>query len=112
MSQTDLPSPEEIQQLLRWREPLSRPLGNDGVERFIGDLHRLHFMIDFDWPEWAARGQQIQSDPVRLATANLSTLCKLLTMDVRAERFHEGHIASCLKRGVFASILDRLQEIA
>lgn len=46
-----------------------------------------------------------------IATANQATLLGYATYIVRSERFSEGHIASCHRKGYLAAIVRRLAEL-
>lgn len=66
---------------------------------------------EFDWNAWAATAQWYVDDPRRLENSDLSTIQKLLTAHIRADRFIEGHLAAVIESGHVAAILIRLREI-
>ena len=78
---------------------------------FIGALNERGFVVPFDWPAWAEEGMAIQRDPARLAVADLSTIVRLCTMHVRADRLSEGHLAEAIDQGWLLAILDRLRAL-
>jgi hypothetical protein len=81
------------------------------VDDFIKALYAQNVIISFDWTGWRREAQRYQTDPRALATADLLTLCKLLTLHVRADRFSEGHLASVLESGHITAVLRRLKQI-
>jgi ADP-ribosyl-[dinitrogen reductase] hydrolase len=81
------------------------------VRGFIDTLYKQSMIIPFDWMSWSEETKWYQSDPDALATADLLTLRKLLTVHVRADRFTEGHLASVFASGHVTAILHRLKQI-
>jgi ADP-ribosyl-[dinitrogen reductase] hydrolase len=81
------------------------------VDEFIDALHKQDVIIPFDWTSWSEEAEHYQTDAEALETADLLTLCKLLTVHVRADRFVEGHLASVFESGHITAILRRLKQI-
>ena len=81
------------------------------VDEFIDALHKQDLIIPFDWTSWSEEAEHYQTDAEALETADLLTLCKLLTVHVRADRFVEGHLASVFENGHITAILRRLKQI-
>lgn len=129
------PSLADVRAIVAWRERFDRPVDelvrwvpssrrDDGVMTmpypeygdvvlaFLRELAGQGFVVVFDWPTWSDEGLAIQRDAEALGAADLTTLCKLLTMHVRADRFTEGHLASCIEHGWLVAILDRLADVA
>ncbi|WP_242039700.1 O-acetyl-ADP-ribose deacetylase [Anabaena sphaerica] len=79
--------------------------------RFITALDQENFVIPFNWTDWQNEGNRLIKHPEFLATADLSTLQKLLTFHVRQDRFCSGHLAAMIENGHFLAILNRLQAI-
>jgi hypothetical protein len=77
---------------------------------FIRALSGNGFIQPFDWMNWR-EGEQLVDHPVLLGRANLQTLLKLLTANVRADRFTEGHLAGTFESGHMIMILKRMAEI-
>jgi O-acetyl-ADP-ribose deacetylase (regulator of RNase III) len=65
-------------------------------------------LAGFDWPSWRPEGWRFVDRPQRVATADLTTLRRLMTMHVRAERFNEGHLDWAIDNGHIAAIVERL----
>lgn len=129
-----LPDRDDIEAVLRREPVLQRPAvelftwqpswrRDDGVvmlptveysPEFLGFLRALGghgFLVPFDWPAWADDGMAIQTDPSRLAEADLATIVRLFTMHVRADRFSEGHLATAIERGWLLALLRRLRTL-
>lgn len=58
------------------------------------------------------KGERIPSPSLEtIASADLATLLGYATYIVRSEKFSEGHIATCHRRGYLAAILRRLVQL-
>jgi hypothetical protein len=78
----------------------------------IADFNRMVYEMDivigFDWLEWK-EGQAMLKDPNQEFTQlDGITLCKLITMIVRAERFYEGYMNNCFENGAVLKIVTSL----
>lgn len=80
------------------------------ASRFHKAVYDLGFIRPFDWGRWR-EGVRYVHDPEALASADLDTLCKLLTLHVRQDRFCDGHLASMYECGHLTGILRRLNEM-
>ena len=81
---------------------------SDAALELYRALYEEGFVILFPWPDWQREGMRYVDAPDLVASADLRTLCQLITMHVRADRFCEGHFASQLASGQIAAILHRL----
>jgi hypothetical protein len=64
--------------------------------------------VPFDWREWK-EGQEMINDPEQdYSQLDSVTLCKLLTLIVRAERFYEGYLNKSLQNGSVLKIVTAL----
>jgi Family of unknown function (DUF6508) len=80
----------------------------------IADFNRMVYAMDivigFDWLEWK-EGQAMLKDPDQeYAQLDGITLCKLITLVVRAERFYEGYLNNCFENGSVLKIVTALKE--
>jgi hypothetical protein len=80
----------------------------------ISDFNRMVYAMDivigFDWLEWK-EGQAMLKDPnQQYAHLDGITLCKLITLIVRAERFYEGYLNNCFENGSVLKIVTALYE--
>ncbi len=109
------PEPDDVAALLEILPVLER-VGtptevSDLVDRLVHLLYDHHFVLrGFRWMEWE-EGRRLAEDPALLATADLETICKLLTAHARSDRFVEGHLYAMVESGHIAAILRRLHEI-
>lgn len=74
--------------------------------RYIYDHNLL--LEDFDWMAWQDEAIAHLDYRLRLETADLPTLQKLLTAHIRADRFSEGHYDAILENGFLRDLLERL----
>jgi len=84
---------------------------SDEVLNFVQDLYDNNIIYSFDWPAWQEEAERLHNDPEALASADLETLRKLLTVHVRKDRFSEGHLAAVIRDGHVLAILKRLEEV-
>ncbi|MBX0330827.1 hypothetical protein K2Z83_24520 [Oscillochloris sp. ZM17-4] len=79
---------------------------------FIHALHREGFITPFDWGAWPEEARRYtEGGATALATADLTTLRKLMTSYVRADRFTTGTLASLFQSGQITAVLRRLRQI-
>jgi O-acetyl-ADP-ribose deacetylase (regulator of RNase III) len=83
---------------------LRRGEGADDVVAAAAELT----LPGFDWPSWRPEAQRFVDEPARVASADATTLRRLLTLHVRAERFDEGHLSWAVREGHVAAIVERL----
>jgi O-acetyl-ADP-ribose deacetylase (regulator of RNase III) len=63
----------------------------------------------FDWTAWRTPdGERFVAAPERIATADATTLQRLATLLVRAERFDEGFFATMVRDGQVRALAERL----
>ena len=135
MSDFPSPTPADIAAVLVAFEPLCEPdadlghwSGGEEVERgvmqmpwfeysdLVGAWERAlyeHNLI-YDYlgtPEWYERYAAIGEDPALLASADLTTICTVLSTVMRGERFCDGHIAGMFEAGVVHAAMARLGEL-
>jgi hypothetical protein len=65
----------------------------------------------FDWTEWQRSAQEFVDSPEKVEQADATTILKLLTTHVRADRFCEGHLAATFENGHIVALLRRLKTI-
>jgi len=82
---------------------------NNEVLNFVQDLYDNNIIYSFDWPAWEKEAENLYNDPEALASADLDTLRKLLTVHVRKDRFSEGHLADVIRDGHVLDILRGLK---
>ena len=67
-------------------------------------------LMDFEWSTWEG-ARRITERPEVLASADLETICKLLTVHARSDRFCEGHFGEVIENGQMLAIMRRLAEV-
>jgi hypothetical protein len=78
------------------------------ISQLVKMTYELNIVVPFDWREWK-EGQAMINDPQQdYAQLDGVTLCKLITLIVRAERFYEGYLNNCLKNGSVLKIVTAL----
>lgn len=85
---------------------------SEEVLNFVRDLYDNNIIIySFDWPAWQDEAEKLYDDQEALASVDLDTLRKLLTVHVRKDRFCEGHLAAVIRDGHVLAILKRLADL-
>jgi hypothetical protein len=78
------------------------------ISEFVKMTYELNIVVPFDWREWK-EGQAMINDPQQDFTQlDGVTLCKLITLIVRAERFYEGYLNNCFQNGSVLRIVTAL----
>jgi hypothetical protein len=104
--------------MLRNREPLYWRVGAWGdmpsvvstetARSFMKCVYDSGLMLDgFDWQAWQEEAIGYLDYRIRLETADLDTVRRLLTAHLRADRFAEGHYDALLENGFFRDLLER-----
>ena len=75
-------------------------------------LYEHHFIVELDWEFWQRHAEEYYRNPDLLATADIPTLRRILTVHVRKDRLCEGHLARMFTSGQITGILHRLRDIA
>ena len=79
------------------------------VKEFNDQVYRLRLLIDFEWHRWL-KGTEILNDKNSDYDAlSLDTLLRLITVMIRADRFHDGYLVKCFEEGIVLKILSALQ---
>lgn len=84
---------------------------SDEANRFVNTLYEQNMIIAFDWGSWTEEAERYRTDPAALRAADLLTICKLLTVHVRADRFTEGHLAAIFDESHLITLLRQLKRI-
>ncbi|MCX6697578.1 MAG: DUF6508 domain-containing protein [Methanoregula sp.] len=80
--------------------------------KFIKALYHHRFVVRFDWLRWQTETRDFYLNPEHIATADIFTLRRFLTIYVRRDYFSEGSIAETFESGQIVRILRRLLVIA
>jgi len=79
--------------------------------RFIEKLYENNFIICASWTDWKDMAAKRIENPRLIDSDNLQTLCQILTVIVRNDRFCSGIIANMIDRGIILRILQRINKI-
>ncbi|WP_216629120.1 DUF6508 domain-containing protein [Sphingobacterium lumbrici] len=83
---------------------------SDIMMETVDVISELRITPVFDWMSWSEGEAMIKDDRYDYTGLDTITLCKLLTAIMRADRFTEGFLGGCFKRGVIRKILLALQQ--
>lgn len=84
---------------------------SDAVGNWERALYDHNILCDYGEEGWHERFAAIVDHPGLLASADLTTIRKVLTTVVRGERFCDGHIAGMFEAGVVQVAMRRLEEL-
>ena len=82
----------------------------DIVDEFVSIAYELNIVIAFDWPQWKEGEVMLNNPDTKYAELDLITLCKLISIIIRADRFVEGFLVGCFEEGSILTILHALKE--
>ena len=78
------------------------------IDDFFRIVHELDIVPVFDWTNWTEGRGLLNDQNADYSKLDIITLCKLITVIVRADRFNEGFMVSCFKSGIVLKILKAL----
>jgi len=81
------------------------------IVEFREVLWKKRIEIVFDWPEWEEGIKMLKDKDADFSNLDLTTLVKLLTTAVRADRFSMGLLMSKFSDGTILNILYRLRAV-
>jgi hypothetical protein len=85
---------------------------DDAVIEFVQALYSNGWVTpEFRWTEWRQVAQEFVDSSCKVEQADATTILKLLTTHVRADRFCEGHMAAMFENGHIVALLRRLREL-
>ncbi len=85
-------------------------ISTEVVSRVVQVLHDLDLLPVFDWTSWEAGREILDNTDTDFSALDTITLCKLLTVIVRQNRFYDGFVIMQFKRGVVQQIITALQQ--
>ena len=84
-------------------------LEDEIVSRFFNAAYFLNIVIVFDWASWQ-EGIDILNEPDSdFNNYDFETLCKLVTLIVRGDKFCEGYLINSFETGNMTRIIEALQ---
>ncbi|REJ83156.1 MAG: hypothetical protein DWQ44_00110 [Bacteroidetes bacterium] len=79
------------------------------VQRFCQTMYELRLVPSFDWPSWTEGKRILDAEETdKFSSLDSVTLCKLLTVIIRSDRFCEGTLNLFFSRGIVLAILKEL----
>lgn len=82
---------------------------SDVVEKTANVISGLKLTPVFDWAAWEDGKNILLNPDFEYNTLDLISLCKLLTVIIRADRFNEGYLVSCFEKGIVPKIIKALE---
>jgi hypothetical protein len=82
---------------------------SDIVMKFEKTVYQTGLIISFDWPQWKKGFRILACQSTDFQKLSLITLCKLITMIVRADRFNDGFVYVHFKNGTILKILEAMK---
>jgi Family of unknown function (DUF6508) len=75
------------------------------VSRFVEVVYELEIIVHFNWSSWQEGKALLENPKTNYDRLDNVTLCKLLTVIVRADRFSEGTLVGSFENGVIQKII-------
>lgn len=82
---------------------------SDITTEFNKTIHDMQLIVSFDWPDWEEGIQLLKDRKQTYQDLDEITLCKLLTVIVRADRFSDGTLVRAMKDGTISKIVSALK---
>ncbi len=82
---------------------------SDITTEFNKTVHDMKLIVSFDWPDWEEGFQLLKDHKQTFQDLDEITLCKLLTVIIRADRFSDGTLVGALEDGTISKILSALK---
>ena len=103
---------EKIDLFLRYIEIFEKKIWDEDIKsQFIKDFYKSELVYQFAWPKWQKEAEIYFHNPILIETANLEIIRKLLTLNIRKDRFCDFHLDMMVKSGYMLQILKRLKEL-
>jgi len=87
----------------------SDSLSRDIVMRFLNIVDSLDIVPAFNWLNWKEGRDILEDNESNYSQLDIETLCKLLAVILRADRFSEGYLVDCFEDGIILNILKGLK---
>jgi hypothetical protein len=80
------------------------------VDKTFKAIMDLNLCPVFDWSNWQEGEAIVNNQAFDYGQIDTIQLCKLLTLIIRADRFNDGYLISCFKKGIMTKIIRSLKE--
>jgi len=84
---------------------------SDITNRLLECIYNSGLLFPFNWTNWQEEAERICGDSELINQIDLMTVRKLLTLNVRKERFCEGYFASVCEKGIILLLLKRVEAL-
>ena len=82
---------------------------SEEVNLFFDTVYDLGLIVVFDWGSWEEGFKAWKQKAYNFHQMTLPQLCKMLTLLVRGDRFHEGLLVEAFERGLILNILKAIR---
>ncbi|MFD2573642.1 DUF6508 domain-containing protein [Spirosoma soli] len=79
------------------------------VDKFFYAVNDLDIVPIYNWISWKAGKSLLDNKNTDYATLDIETLCRLLTIIIRADRFSDGYLVGMFENGVMLSIIKAMK---
>ena len=81
------------------------------IDEFVERADKNNIIISFDWMDWEEGRKIIESETKDFSGVDKYTLCKLIIVHIRNDRFCDGWLISRFSDGTILNILKELKKI-
>ena len=78
------------------------------TQQFVEVVYELNIMPVFDWIKWQEGKKIMENNATDLDQLDVVTLCKLLTVIIRADRLNDGFLIGNMEDGTIQKIIRAL----
>lgn len=75
------------------------------VDKTFDAINELNLCPEFDWLDWQAGRSLLKNPKFDYSQLDTLTLCKLLTVIIRTDRFNDGYLVANFKNGIMTRII-------
>lgn len=79
------------------------------IHETVNICNDLQLVVVFDWTAWEEGKRMLQDPHTNFAELDTITLCKLITIIIRSDRFNEGTTILFFENGVFGKIISAIK---
>lgn len=80
-------------------------------DKFPRITYNLNIVINFDWNNWNEGNEFFQNPDFNMVNYSFTDLCKLITIFIRYDRFHEGFLYSQICKGNVLKVIQRMRDL-
>jgi len=82
---------------------------NKAIDGLVEQAYYMQLIVNFDWTKWTEGKALLNTPDTDYSALDAATLCKLLTVVVRGDRFTEGSLKARVKEGILEKIVEGLK---